>query len=251
MPRTVLPVTDRAGHVAFRPCTKSFRPIRALRRGVVFAGLIAAVSGCQERSWEQYMEAAAFAVQDGRYEEAEEWFLAADRVAARFGPSDPRGALTLTNLADLYHAQARDNEAEPLYWESLALLERIDGPEAPRVARFVANLAAFFTILDRYEEAEPLYLRALDTLEWELGPAHLDVLVIRTGLAGLYLQQLRYAKAEANYREVLATLLEASTPDQDQLVTVLEEYAFLLRQTARAAEAVTLEARARALRDLP
>ena len=248
MPRTELPVTDRAGRAAFRPRTKSFRRIHAVGRGVVVAGLIAAVSGCQERSWEQYMEAAAFAAQDGRYQEAEEWFLAADRVAARFGPSDPRGALTLANLADFYHAQARDDEAEPLYWESLALLERIDGPDAPRVARFVADLAAFFTVLDRYEEAEPLYFRALDALEWELGPAHLDVLVIRTGLAGLYLQQMRYTEAEAIYRVVLAALLEAPAPDQDQLVTVLEEYALLLRQTDRENDALTLEARARALR---
>ena len=216
----------------------------------VFA-VIALVScaACQTQSWEQYMEAAAFAYQDGRYEEVEEWFLAAEQVAMGFESSDPRLALTLGNIADFYHAQARDDEAEPLYKESLALLERIDGPDAPRVARFVADLAAFYTVLDRYEEAEPLYLRALDALDWELGPAHLDVLIIRTGLAGLYLQQERYTEAEATYREVLATLLETPDADQDQLVTVLEEYALVLRRTGRDTDALTLEARARALRD--
>ncbi len=197
------------------------------------------------------MEAAAFAFQDGHYEEAEEWFLAAERVATGFDPSDPSLALTLGNLADFYHAQARDDEAEPLYWESLALLEQIDGPDAPRVARFVADLAAFYTALDRYEEAEPLFLRAIDPLEWELGPAHLDVLIIRTGLAGLYLQQTRYTEAEAIYREVLATLLDTADADQDLLVTVLEEYALVLRRTGRDTDALTLETRARALRNGP
>ncbi len=163
-----------------------------------------------------------------------------------FSHEDPHRAIY---LADFYHAQARDDEAEPLYWESLALLERIDGPDTPRVARFVADLAAFYTMLDRYEEAEPLFLRALDTLEWELGPAHLDVIIVRTGLAGLYLQQTRYTEAEAIYREVLATLLETPDADQDQLATVLEEYALVLRRTDRDTDARTLEARARALRD--
>ena len=197
------------------------------------------------------MEAAAFAFQDGLYEDAEAWFLAAERVAAGFEPADPRLALTLGNLADFYHAQARDDEAEPLYWESLALLERIDGPDTPRVARFVTDLAGFYTVLDRYEEAEPLFLRALDTLEWELGPTHLDVLMVRTGLAGLYLQQTHYADAETIYREVLATLLDTPDADQDQLMTVLQEYALVLRQTDRATDALALEARARALRDTP
>ena len=197
------------------------------------------------------MEAAAFAFQDANYEEAEDWFLAAERVAAGFDPADPRMALTLGNLAGFYHAQARDDEAEPLYWESLALLERIEGPDAPRVARFVADFAGFYTALDRYEEAEPLFLRAIGTLEWELGPTHLDVLMVRTGLAGLYLQQTHYAEAEAIYREVLATLIDMPDADRDQLATVLREYAIVLRQTDRETEADALEVRARALRDSP
>lgn len=205
--------------------------------------------GCQDQSWEQYMEAAAFAFQDGYYEDAEAWFLTAERIATGFDPADPRRALTLGNLADFYHAQARDDEAEPLYQESLELLERIDGPDAPRVARFVADFAGFYTVLDRYEEAEPLFVRALDTLEWHLGPAHLDVLIVRTGLAGLFVQQTRYTEAEAIYRDVLATLLDSPDTDQDQLVIVLEEYAVVLRRTGRDTDALTLETRARALRD--
>jgi len=194
------------------------------------------------------MDAAAFAYQDGRYEEAEEWFLAADALAAGFEASDPRVALTLGNLADFYHAQARDTEAEPLYWEALALLERADGPSSPRVARFVADLAAFYAVLDRPEESEPLFLRALETLDWELGPDHLDVVVIRTALAGLYLQETRYADADPLYREVLAILLATAEPDQDQLLLVIDEYAQLLRATGRDDEAQSLEDRARALR---
>ena len=48
---------------------------------------------------------------------------------------------------------------------------------------------------------------------------------------------------------MLATLLDTPDADQDQLVTVLQEYALVLRQTNRDADALALEARARALRD--
>jgi tetratricopeptide (TPR) repeat protein len=224
------------------------RSLTAAHRAVLLAGVVATIVGCQTESWEQYMEAAAFAYQDGNYQEAEQWFLAAEQVAADFESSDPRLALTLGNLADFYHAQARDNEAEPLYLETLALLERIDGPDAPRVARFVADLAIFYTVLDRVEEAEPLYLRALETLEWELGPYHFDVIVVRTALAGLYLQQTRYRDAEPLYREVLAILLDTPDADQDHLLTVLDEYASVLRAIGRDEDAGALDARARALR---
>ena len=48
---------------------------------------------------------------------------------------------------------------------------------------------------------------------------------------------------------MLAILLETPDADQDQLVTVLEEYALVLRRTNRDADALTLEVRARALRN--
>ena len=217
-----------------------------LATAAAFAILIA----CQQQSWEQYMDAAAFAYQDGRTEEAESFFLLAAQVAEEFDDADPRLALTLGNLADLYRTQARDEEAESAYLESLALLEGIDGPDSPRVARFVADIAVFYTALGRDEEAEPLYWRALNALEWTHGFDHDDVLELRTTLAGFLLQQARYREAEPLYVEVLAILLDVPEPDRDQdrVLTALDEYAALLRATGRTDEAETAEARAREIR---
>ena len=196
------------------------------------------------------MDAAAFAYQDGRTEEAEALFLLAAQLAEELEDTDPRLALTLGNLADLYRAQARDEEAESAYLESLALLERIEGPDSPRVARFVADIAVFYTALGRVEEAEPLYWRALDALEWTHGFYHDDVLELRTMLAGFLLQQERYREAEPLYVEVLAILLDAPEPDRDQdrLLTVLDEYAALLRATGRDDEAAAAAGRASDIR---
>ena len=227
--------------------------VLAVRSWVAFAAALATLAtlaGCQSESWEQYMDAAAFAYQDGRTEEAEAFFVLAAQVAEEFDETDPRRALTLGNLADLYRAQARDEEAESAYLESLALLERIDGPDSPRVARFVADIAVFYTTLGRVEEAEPLYWRALEALEWTHGFYHDDVLELRTILAGFLLQQERYREAEPLYVEVLAILLDTPEPDRDldRVLTVLDEYAALLRATGRTDEAAEAAARASDIR---
>ena len=217
---------------------------------LAIAAALAILVGCQTESWEQYMDGAAFAYQDGRTEEAEAFFLFAAQVAEEFEDTDPRLALTLGNLADLYRSQGRDDEAESAYLESLARLEGIDGPDSPRVARFVADIAVFYTALGRVEEAEPLYWRALEALEWTHGFYHDDVLELRTILAGSLLQQERYREAEPLYVEVLAILLDAPEPDRDQdrVLTVLDEYAALLRATGRGDEAAEAAARASDIR---
>lgn len=194
------------------------------------------------------MDAAAFALQDGRIDEAESLLLLAAQAAEGFESTDPRPALTLGNLADLYRAQARDEEAEAAYLESLALLERIEGPDSPRAARFAADVAVFYTSLGRVEEAEPLYRRALEALERTHGFDHDDVLELRTTLAGFLLRQERYREAEPLYVEVLAILLDAPEPDRDRVLTALDEYSTLLRAVGRNDEAAAAEARAHAIR---
>ena len=240
-------MTDRDCELTF-----GYEATRTLRLSIVvrFVPLLAfALVSCQQLTWEQYMEAAAFAYQDQAFTEAEEMYLAAEAHAHAFPPDDPRLAFTLGNLANFYHSQARDEEAEPLFREALNRLQRVDGPDSPRVARFVADLAIFYTAIDRPEDAEPLYLRALDTLEWELGPYHRDVIVLRTALAGFYQTERRYAEADPLYREVLAILRSSDDADPDQLLTVLDEYAALLRAAGRETEAEPFATEARAIRD--
>lgn len=241
-------VTLRRGQAA-KPDTPAARGLAA-GRWLALAAALAVLAGCRTESWEQYMDAAAFALQDGRTDEAESLLLLAAQAAEGFESTDPRPALTLGNLADLYRAQARDEEAESAYLESLALLERIEGPDSPRAARFAADVAVFYTSLGRVEEAEPLYRRALEALERTHGFDHDDVLELRTTLAGFLLRQERYREAEPLYVEVLAILLDAPEPDRDRdrVLTVLDEYSTLLRAVGRDDEAAAAEARAHGIR---
>jgi tetratricopeptide (TPR) repeat protein len=96
-------------------------PIRLWGRGSFVRALILAVClGCgashaDEAVWEQHNQAGMSAYQRGQYDEAEEQFKAALGSAKGFGEDDPRFATSLNNLAELYLAQGRYAEAEPLY----------------------------------------------------------------------------------------------------------------------------------------
>jgi tetratricopeptide (TPR) repeat protein len=67
-------------------------------------------------------------------------------------------------------------------------------------------------------------------------------------LALIYYNQGKHAKAEPLYRRTLAILQKALGPEHPSVATVLENYAILLRETDRNAEADKLKARARAIR---
>ncbi len=77
---------------------------------------------------------------------------------------------SLNNLAELYRAQGRYAEAEPLYRRALAIVEKALGPEHPHVAANLNNLAGLYQAQGHYAEAEPLYQRSLAIYEKALGP---------------------------------------------------------------------------------
>ncbi len=65
-------------------------------------------------------------------------------------------ATSLNNLAELYRAQGRYAQAEPLYPRSLAIREKALGPEHPHVAASLSSLALLYKCRGGYGEDEPL-----------------------------------------------------------------------------------------------
>ena len=74
--------------------------------------------------------------------------------------------------AELYRAQGKYADAEPLHKRALAIAETALGPEHPDVAASLNNLAALYHDQGRYAEAEPLLKRALAIKEKSLGLEH-------------------------------------------------------------------------------
>ncbi len=66
-------------------------------------------------------------------------------------------------------------------------------------------------------------------------------------LALLYEAQGKYTEAEPLYKRSLAIWENALGPEHPDVATSLENYAALLRETARADEAERMEARAKAI----
>src|SRR5262249_1004110 len=121
-------------------------------------------------------------------------------------------ALSLNNLGELYHAQGRYSDAEPLYKRSLATREKALGPDHPDVAVSLNNLAELYRTQGRYSDAEPLWKRALAIYEKALGPDHPDVGLSLSNLAALYTHQGRYADAEPLLKRGLAIREKRSVP---------------------------------------
>jgi len=88
------------------------------------------------------------------------------------GKDQPYAAQYLNNLAELYKAQGKYEEAEPLYQRSLGIFEKALGKDHPDVAQSLNNLAELYRAQGKYEEAEPLYQRSLGIYEKSLGKDH-------------------------------------------------------------------------------
>ena len=76
------------------------------------------------------------------------------------GPQHPAVATSLSGLADLYYAQGKYTEAEPLYQRSLAIREKALGAEHPAVATTLENYAALLRKTNREAEAATIEARA-------------------------------------------------------------------------------------------
>ncbi len=69
-------------------------------------------------------------------------------------------AESLNNLAELYRAQGRYAEAEPLYKRALAIFEKALGPGHPLVAQSLENYALLLRETGRTTEATKMEARA-------------------------------------------------------------------------------------------
>jgi tetratricopeptide (TPR) repeat protein len=94
-------------------------------------------------------------------------------------------SIALNNLALLYQAQGKYEQAEPLYQRALAIREQQLGPQHPDTAGSLNNLAGLYDAQGKYEQAEPLYQRALAILEQQLGPEHPNTQTVRGNYAAL------------------------------------------------------------------
>ncbi|MBW4467288.1 MAG: tetratricopeptide repeat protein [Pegethrix bostrychoides GSE-TBD4-15B] len=115
----------------------------------------------------------------------------------------PEIATSLGRLANLYAAQGRYSEAEPLYLQALEIRRSQLGAEHPTTATSLNNLAKLYRAQGRYSEAEPLFLDALNIKRRQLGAEHPSTALSLNNLAMLYDSQGRYSEAEPLFLDAL------------------------------------------------
>lgn len=179
--------------------------------------------------------------------ETERELLAELRESEEKGTSNLALATTLYNLAIMRRQQGAFAEAEQLYRRALEIREREEGPNHPDVATTLNNLAGLEAAQGHYEAAQPLLERALHIRQTALGENALTAQSLNN-LALLYAAQGNGTAAEPLYQRALSILEKADRAPQGDLERVLDNYAALLHETGRDAEAEALEARTRALR---
>lgn len=143
----------------------------------------------------------------GKYDEAEQLLqksLAIKKQRAEGEHPTPFDAIlvkmtlaeTINNLAELYQAQGKYAEAEPLYQQSLSIWKQSLGKNHSRVALSINNLAALYQAQGKYAEAERLLQDSLDIWKQNLGENHPNVAFSLNNLAYVYIEQEKYIKAE-------------------------------------------------------
>jgi tetratricopeptide (TPR) repeat protein len=103
-------------------------------------------------------------------------------------------AVNLNNLAAVYQATGRGEQAEPFYLRALRMKENLLGPDHPDVAMTMNNLAVFYKSQRRFPEAAGLYLRALAIFERTLEPGHPKLVTCRDNYEEL-LREMNHAAA--------------------------------------------------------
>jgi len=153
-------------------------------------------------------------------------------------------AISLNNLASLYHDVGQYAQALPLYQRSLDISEKFLGPEHPDVATSLNNLAEQYRAMGQYAQALPLYQRSLGILEKVLGPEHPRVAASLNNLAGLYVAMGQYAQALPLHQRSLGISEKVLGPEHPDVATSLNNLAELYVAMGQYAQALPLAQRA-------
>ena len=180
-------------------------------------------------------------VKAGRYEEALQFLEQGLKVREKsLDPMDSRLAVSLNNLAGLYHGQGNFEKAEPLYQRALKITEHAVGPEHPSLVPQLNNLAKLYRDQEKFPQAEPPYRRVVQITERELGPKHPEVVTALNNLALTYKAQGKYAEAELLYLRVVQIDETNLGPTHPKVAYDLNLLALLYRAQGKLAESEPL-----------
>lgn len=156
---------------------------------------------------------------------------------------------TFNSLGQILHFTGRDQEAEPLLREAIAV-RRVaygKGDRHVSVIESIHNLAAVLHDEGKLAETETLY-RDTVRLFREVVGEHAQLAININNLATLFEDQRRFDEAEAGYREAITIRRQLLGSDHPGVARTLDNLARLLSVSGRAAEALPIADEALAIR---
>jgi tetratricopeptide (TPR) repeat protein len=185
----------------------------------------------------------------GRYFEAEQWY----RRAGATPGSTLDSARTLANLARVYSATARYDQADAMCSRSLHLLTGLLGQDHAEICAPLQILAQVRQRQKRYGEAADLLKQALDIAVRVSGPGSLNESIILANIGVAHVLDGRPAEGEGPLRRAILIQERLGGNARGELSTALHDLAIACDKQGRHAEALDLSSRALAMReaDLP
>lgn len=187
--------------------------------------------------------------QEAKYAQAEGLLKQTLEAAERKFPPDLSNIQSsLNGLRDVYGMQNRTDEEIQVFLRIIGIHEKTLGPNHPEIPCDLSSLGAMYLWKEQYDDAESTYKRALAIDEKIYRPNDFHIANHLSNLATVYCKQRKYSQSESLYKQAMAMYEKDSGSRQLYLATSLREYAVLLRQINRDAEATKIDSRAEAIK---
>jgi len=163
----------------------------------------ASVAIAQPASWNSLNAQAKSAYERGDFKTAEKLFREALDEARKSGKRDPELAMSLNNLGNLYCAEDKYSDGQPLLQEALTVLKGLVGANDINLASALNNLANCYNGQGNLKDAEATYRSALAINEKSIDPKR-SLLTTLNGLTSVLLSAHRLADAKTYSQQALS-----------------------------------------------
>ncbi len=162
----------------------------------------------------------------GNFDQSEFYYQCSLEVSKRFyGKEHHETAESLSNLANVYCAQGKYDEAIKLFLEAIEIDKKTIGIEHPNYAVRLSNLAQIYYAQGKYDEAIKLFLEAIEIGKKTISIEHPDYAIRLNDLANFY-------NAQGKYDEAIKLFLEAIEIDKNTIGIEHPDYAIHLNNLA-------------------
>jgi tetratricopeptide (TPR) repeat protein len=176
--------------------------------------------------------------------------FAFERIVNMLGRNSPQTAVSANELAAVYLATSRYEEALKYSRVSLDIYQKVYGEAGhPNMLAALSNIGRSYRRLSRFDEAEATYAQALALAQRLLPNNHPWIASLNGGLASVYLDTKKLEVAEPLLRDVLESFENKLGKDHRYVGVACSRLGDLFRSKEQYAESIAWYSRALLIQD--